>query len=93
MRRIERSSVFKHDYKRESKGQYRQSLDKELKLILEVLIQDQPIDFRYKDHLLIGQWQGYRECHIKPDLLLIYKKLGSDILQLARLGSHSLLFK
>lgn len=39
-----------------------------------------------------GDWAGYRECHLKPDLLLIYGKLGADTLRLARLGSHSELF-
>lgn len=44
------------------------------------------------DHDLTGDWIGYRECHIKPDLLLIYRKVGDDMLILARLGSHSELF-
>ncbi len=35
---------------------------------------------------------GYRECHIKPDLLLIYRKVDDDILRLARLDSHSKIF-
>nr|WP_312842969.1 type II toxin-antitoxin system YafQ family toxin [Klebsiella pneumoniae] len=39
-----------------------------------------------------GDWAGYRECHIKPDLLLIYRKSDADTLRLARLGSHSELF-
>jgi addiction module RelE/StbE family toxin len=39
-----------------------------------------------------GNWTGYRECHIKPDLLLIYKKPNPNVLRLARLGSHSDLF-
>ena len=46
---------------------------------------------KYKDHDLIGNYKGFRECHIKPDLLLVYKKEG-EYLQLARLGSHSELF-
>jgi mRNA interferase YafQ len=41
---------------------------------------------------LAGDWAGYRECHIKPDLLLIYKKPDDETLRLARLGSHSELF-
>jgi mRNA interferase YafQ len=41
---------------------------------------------------LTGAWNGYRECHIKPDLLLIYKKSDQNTLRLARLGSHSELF-
>lgn len=42
---------------------------------------------------VLGHWSGYRECHIKPDLLLIYKQPVDPILRLARLGSHSELFK
>jgi len=48
-----------------------------------------------RDHDLTGDWHGYRKCHIKPDLLLIYRKIDNDeggILRLARLGSHSQLF-
>jgi mRNA interferase YafQ len=41
---------------------------------------------------LSGQWSGYRECHVKPDLLLIYRKPDPETLRLARLGSHSDLF-
>ena len=50
-----------------------------------------PLDVRYRDHDLSGDWAGYRECH-KPDLLLIYRKSDADTLRLARLGSHSELF-
>lgn len=53
---------------------------------------DQPLDARHRDHDLSGDWAGYRECHVKPDLLLIYRKSDSDALRLARLGSHSELF-
>ena len=45
-----------------------------------------------RDHALSGNWSGYRECHIKPDLLLIYRKPDASTLRLARLGSHSELF-
>lgn len=92
MRMIERSTAFKRDYKREGKGQYRTVLEKDLKYILVTLASDQPLDTKYRDHDLSGNWLGYRECHIKPDLLLIYRKSGTDILRLARLGSHSTLF-
>jgi len=60
--------------------------------VLEALVNDQPLDARYRDHGLSGDWAGYRECHLKPDLLLIYRKSGSDTLRLARIGSHSELF-
>ena len=92
MRTIERSSAFKRDYKRESKGQHRTTLDSVIKLVLLALVTDQALDTRYRDHDLSGDWAGYRECHVKPDLLLIYRKSDSDILRLARLGSHSELF-
>jgi mRNA interferase YafQ len=92
VRTIERSSAFKRDYKREAKGQHRATLDDALKSVLLALASDQPVDARYRDHDLSGDWSGYRECHVKPDLLLIYRKSDSDPLRLARLGSHSELF-
>lgn len=92
MRTIDRSSAFKRDYKREAKGQHRATLEDALKLVLLALATDRPLAARYRDHDLSGDWAGYRECHIKPDLLLIYRKSDSDTLRLARLGSHSELF-
>jgi len=92
MRTIERSSAFKRDYKRESKGQHRVTLDADLMPVLAALANDLPLEDRYRDHDLSGNWAGYRECHVKPDLLLIYRETDSDTLRLARLGSHSELF-
>jgi mRNA interferase YafQ len=57
-----------------------------------LLLSDQVLPANSRDHALIGEWAGYRECHIKPDLLLIYRKADADTLRLARLGSHSELF-
>ncbi len=93
MRTIERSSAFKRDYKREAVGRHRNSLDPLLFAVLTALADDRQLDLRHRDHALSGDWIGYRECHIKPDLLLIYRKTGDDLLRLARLGSHSELFK
>lgn len=92
MRTIDRSSAFKRDYKREAKGQHRTTLDGVLTTVLIALISDESLDVRCRDHDLSGDWAGYRECHLKPDLLLIYRKSNSDTLRLARLGSHSELF-
>lgn len=89
---FDRASAFKRDYKREAKGPHWTSLDNDLRLILAALATDQPLDAKYRDHDLSGDWAGYRECHIKPDLLLIYRKSDTDRLRLARLGSHSELF-
>lgn len=62
--------------------------------IIDKLATGQPLESKHKDHALSGNLQGFRECHIKPDLLLIYE-LCDDILQLnaLRVGSHSKLFK
>jgi len=45
-----------------------------------------------RDHALAGQWKDFRDCHIRPDLVLIYARFGDKLLSLARLGSHSELF-
>lgn len=92
MRTIERSSIFRRDYKREAKGQHRATLDDDLVSVLNALANDKPLEAKHRDHALSGDWSGYRECHIKPDLLLIYQKPDEDVLKLARLGSHSELF-
>lgn len=85
MRSLERTNTFKRDFKKHG------DLDTALIEILYLLLNDKPLPQQYKDHDLIGNWKGFRECHIKPDLLLIYRK-NDDLLQLVRLGSHSDLF-
>jgi mRNA interferase YafQ len=92
MRTIKRSSAFKRDYKRETRGRNGATLDNVMVGVLTALTNDQPLDLRYSDHDLSGDWAGYRECHLKPDLLLIYRKADASTLRLARLGSHSELF-
>lgn len=92
MRTIDRSSAFRRDYKREAKGQQRATLDDNLMPVLTALADDRPLEPKHRDHDLSGDWSGYRECHVKPDLLLIYRKADQDVLRLARLGSHSELF-
>ena len=89
MRTIERTSRFKRDYKRESRGRHRRYLDASLTTIVKALANDQPLEPRHHDHALSGEWGDYRDCHVKPDLVLIYQKSGADILRLVRLGSHS----
>ena len=89
MRTIEWTSQFKRDYKREGKGQHRTTLDVELFPIVEALANDQLLDPGYRDHALTGDWKDYRDCHIKPDMVLIYRKPDDVVLQLVRLGSHS----
>ena len=89
MLKIIYSSQFKKDFKKARKLPL-----SDLKIIFEVisiLEQDDALDAKYKDHELIGNWSSFRECHIKPDLLLIYKRSLSE-LQLARIGTHSDIF-
>ena len=62
-----------------------------LEAVIETLAEQQLLAPRHRDHPLKGNWRGYRECHIQPDWLLIYRVVG-DELQLARTGSHSELF-
>ncbi len=59
---------------------------------IALLAEDQPLPERNRDHPLTGEWDDHRECHLKPDLLLIYRKPDAEVLQLVRLGSHSELF-
>ncbi len=90
-RRIEPSSAFRRDHKRELRGVYGPKLEALLRAVLEKLVADQPLDPRHRDHAMIGEWKDHRNCHVRPDLILLYRKVGDDILQLVRLGSHSAL--
>jgi mRNA interferase YafQ len=93
MRTIERSSAFKRDYKRvKATPRHNKDLDQLLSAILVLLLNDKALPESNRDHALSGSWADYRECHIKPDLLLIYRKSDANTLRLARLGSHSELF-
>jgi mRNA interferase YafQ len=89
MRTIERTGQFKRDYKREAKGPHRAMLESALVEVLKALAHDQSLAEKYRDHALTGDWKDYRDCHIKPDLVLIYRKPDANRLQLVRLGSHS----
>jgi mRNA interferase YafQ len=87
MRTIEWTSQFKRDYKREKRGRHARTLDTILRTIVRALSEDRSLGAKYRDHNLGGQWGGYRDCHLKPDLLLIYEK-KEGVLRLIRLGSH-----
>lgn len=89
MRTIEQTGQFRRDYKRETKGSNRQTLANELIAIITDLANDQSLPEKNRDHALSGDWKDHRDCHIKPDLVLIYRKPDNAVLQLVRLGSHS----
>lgn len=85
---IRQSTQFRRDIKRLG----RQSADLSLlEAVIITLVAEEALDEKYRDHLLTGNWRGHRECHIRPDWLLIYR-LTDDELQLVRTGSHSELF-
>jgi mRNA interferase YafQ len=93
MRTIDRATAFRRDYKRlRATPRHGKDLDTLVSTVVALLSADQDLPEPYRDHRLIGDWAGYRECHIKPDLLLIYRKPDAATLRLARLGSHSDVF-
>jgi mRNA interferase YafQ len=89
MRTIERTTQFKRDFKRESKGRHRATLVADVTAIVIELQHDRPLAARFRDHALTGDWKDHRDCHVKPDLVLIYRLHDLDTLQLVRIGSHS----
>lgn len=78
-------------FRRDVKKQWSELITPDWATVIYYLINDHEIPKKYRDHALSGEWSGFRECHIKPDLLLIYET-GEDSIQLVRLGSHSELF-
>jgi len=89
MRTIRYANRFKRDYKREKAGRYGKTLDVDLAQAVDLLKIDAPLPRPYFDHPLSGEWNDHRDCHIKPDLVLIYRKPDAQHLDLVRLGSHS----
>jgi mRNA interferase YafQ len=89
MRTVKYSSRFKRDYRREKSGRHGKTIDDALTAIVELLADDSPLPHRNFDHPLTGNWSDHRDCHIKPDLILIYRKPDDESLELVRLGSHS----
>jgi mRNA interferase YafQ len=75
------------------KGVSPEVLQKQMQTVLDLLLADTPLPAKNRDHALRGEWTGFRDCHIRPDLVLIYRKFEPAFLELTRLGSHSELFK
>lgn len=87
---LEITGQFKRDYKREKVGRHT-DLDAVFRATVDLLVSEAPLPFANRDHPLKGDWKGCRDCHLKPDLVLIYRKTRTSI-ELLRLGSHSELF-
>jgi mRNA interferase YafQ len=62
-----------------------------IKAVMQRLVNEDPLEPKYKDHKLLGNYKGRRECHIEPDWLLIYKKTTEEII-FERTGTHADLF-
>lgn len=88
MREIVPTSQFKRDYKRRSRES---GLDDLLTTVIDKLVAGDSLPAKFRDHTLKGGYAGCRECHLKPDLLLIYVQTEDEV-RLIRLGSHSDLF-
>lgn len=84
---IQFTNAFKKDYKLLKKRGYNLDL---LKDIVERLANGEELPSHNRDHSLTGNWIGFRECHIKPDWLLIYRIYDNTlVLSLTRTGTHS----
>ena len=90
MYKLEYSTQFKKDFKKIIKLAIPDVI--EVGHIITTLQQGKTLTEKYVDHALTGNWSNYRDCHVKPDLVLIYK-IESETLKLARIGSHSELFR
>ena len=89
MRTVKYTNRFKRDYRREQSGRHGKKLDTLLMDVVNLLAADAPLSRHNIDHPLTGDWSDHRDCHIRPDLVLISRKPDDDNLELVRLGSHS----
>ena len=82
-------------FRRDLRRMKRRGKDLEkLKKVVRLLVEEQILPDRYRDHNLVGDWSGYRDCHIESDWLLLYNiDRDEEILTLARTGTNSDLFK
>jgi mRNA interferase YafQ len=88
MLRPRATSAFKKDWKRaDRRGKDLETLDS----VMRRLATEQQLEPRFRDHKLTGDWQGFRECHIESDWLLIYRVEGDEI-TFVRTGTHADLF-
>jgi mRNA interferase YafQ len=80
----EPTNKFKQDVERQKKRG--KDMDK-LRAIIESLCHHRPLDARHRDHGLMGNWKGWRDCHVEPDWVLIYKLEAGNLI-LGRTGTH-----
>lgn len=83
------SAKFEKDYARLVRRGYDMP---KLRTLMELLIKGEPLPTRYKDHPLRDNWKNFRDAHIAPDWLLVYRYVGEDTIRFERTGTHSDLF-
>lgn len=93
MLEIQKSHQFKKDFRREITNAQQKNLLREFEKLIQLLQAQIPLPPRYRLHRLKGEYLGYMECHLRPDLLMIFRVSDGKFLQLVRLGSHSELFR
>ena len=89
MRSVKFTSKFKRDLKREYKTYGKQQIDEQLDFVLSLLCLDIALPAKFKDHPLKGNYLGARDCHLRFDLVFVYRLIDNDTLRAERLGSHS----
>ena len=88
-----RTPIYTNRFAKDLKMMLKRGRDPEsLKTVMRELIEERPLDQKYRDHFLIGNFKDRRECHINPDWLLIYRIDGNRII-FERTGTHSDLFR
>ncbi len=84
--------VYQHQFQKDVQRSQKRGKDlSKLKQVIQMLAEMQPLPLKYRDHRLLGEYKGRRECHIEPDWLLIYKLTEIEIV-FERLGTHADLF-
>jgi mRNA interferase YafQ len=89
MRSVVQTNRFRRDWKREIRSS--PGLSQAFVPILELLVEGKPLPPKARDHALSGKWTGFRDCHLRPDLVLIYGVTEIEV-TLMRIGSHAELF-
>ncbi len=83
------TKAFKKDY---SKIIERTALESEFETLFDLITSGEKLPARYKDHPLKGNWRGHRGCHLRPDILVIYR-IANDEITFVRINSHSEIFE
>lgn len=92
MRHVIESRPYRRDIKRAGRGIYSRIIEEELPEVIYALANDEILPVSFRDHALHGNWEGSRDCHIRPDFVLVYRYDGDEWLTLQRLASHSEIF-